>query len=123
MAKDFSSLSLEKFNLEFSVDPLFKKTSADFDEGGARGLLLNHLSIDAEGKIIFDAGDARDEGDDDEDEDEEEEEDEPRTPTDSEEPQAKTNKKNSDVESTVIDIQKLRCKGLLLFLKKGKNVL
>lgn len=115
MAKDFSSLSLEKFNLEFSVDPLFKKTSADFDEGGARGLLLNHLSIDAEGKIIFDAGDARDEGDDDDDEDEEEEEDEPHTPTDGEEPQARTNKKNSDVESAMIDIQKLRCKDLLFF--------
>ncbi|KAK3833030.1 MAG: barren protein [Linnemannia elongata] len=112
LAKDFSSLSLEKFNLEFSVDPLFKKTSADFDEGGARGLLLNHLSIDAEGKIIFDAGDARDEGDDDDDEDEEEEEDEPHTPTDGEEPQARTNKKNSDVESAMIDIQKLRSKFL-----------
>ena len=40
------------------MDPLFKKTSADFDEGGARGLLLNHLSIDRDGKIIFDASDA-----------------------------------------------------------------
>jgi condensin complex subunit 2 len=43
--------------LEFSVDPLFKKTSADFDEGGAKGLLLNHLSLDGEGRIVFDAGD------------------------------------------------------------------
>ena len=39
------------------VDPLFKKTSADFDEGGAHGLLLNHLSISREIKIIFDASD------------------------------------------------------------------
>jgi len=39
------------------VDPLFKKTSADFDEGGAKGLLLNHLSLDGEGRIVFDAGD------------------------------------------------------------------
>ena len=44
--------------MEFSVDPLFKKTSADFDEGGAQGLLLNHLSVDTDGKIIFDASDA-----------------------------------------------------------------
>ena len=40
------------------MDPLFKKTSADFDEGGARGLLLNHLGIDQQCKIIFDASDA-----------------------------------------------------------------
>ena len=48
---------MKKFDLEFSVDPLFKKTSADFDEGGAKGLLLNHLSLDGEGQIVFDAGD------------------------------------------------------------------
>lgn len=40
------------------VDPLFKKTSADFDEGGARGLLLNHLNVFQNGRIIFDASDA-----------------------------------------------------------------
>jgi condensin complex subunit 2 len=50
-------LDLKKFDLEFNVDPLFKKTSADFDEGGARGLLLNHLNISASGQIIFDSGD------------------------------------------------------------------
>lgn len=49
---------MKKFDLDFSVDPLFKKTSADFDEGGARGLLLNHLGIDGNCKIIFDASDA-----------------------------------------------------------------
>ncbi|KAF9124632.1 hypothetical protein BGW39_008058 [Mortierella sp. 14UC] len=119
LAKDFSSLSLEKFNLEFAVDPLFKKTSADFDEGGARGLLLNHLSVDVEGKIIFDAGDARDEGDDDDDDDDDdnegdrqEEENEPQTPTDEDEPRRKTKKKSSEVESSMIDIQRLRSKFL-----------
>jgi condensin complex subunit 2 len=59
-------LQLKKFELEFSVDPLFKKASADFDEGGAKGLLLNHLSIDSQGRIVFDssddAGDASAEG-------------------------------------------------------------
>ena len=39
------------------MDPLFKKTSADFDEGGAKGLLLNHLSLDKDGRLVFDAGD------------------------------------------------------------------
>lgn len=43
--------------LEFSVDPLFKKASADFDEGGAKGLLLNHLAIDGNGRIVFDSSD------------------------------------------------------------------
>ena len=48
------------------MDPLFKKASADFDEGGAKGLLLNHLAIDSKGRIVFDssddAGDASGEG-------------------------------------------------------------
>lgn len=57
LAKDFSSLQLKKLELEFSVDPLFKKASADFDEGGAKGLLLNHLSIDNKGRIVFDSSD------------------------------------------------------------------
>jgi len=48
---------LKKFELEFAVDPLFKKASADFDEGGAKGLLLNHLAIDGEGRIVFDSSD------------------------------------------------------------------
>jgi condensin complex subunit 2 len=49
---------VKKLDLDFTVDPLFKKTSADFDEGGARGLLLNNLTVDRGGKIIFDASDA-----------------------------------------------------------------
>lgn len=39
------------------MDPLFKKASADFDEGGAKGLLLNHLAIDSKGRIVFDSSD------------------------------------------------------------------
>ncbi|KAG6040869.1 hypothetical protein E4U41_006841, partial [Claviceps citrina] len=57
LAPSFSSLQLKKFELEFAVDPLFKKASADFDEGGARGLLLNHLMIDSQGRIVFDSSD------------------------------------------------------------------
>lgn len=66
LASSFSALQLKKFELEFAVDPLFKKASADFDEGGAKGLLLNHLAIDSQGRIVFDssddAGDASDQG-------------------------------------------------------------
>lgn len=54
-------MQLKKFELEFTVDPLFKKASADFDEGGAKGLLLNHLMIDPEGRIVFDSSDDTDE--------------------------------------------------------------
>ncbi|KAK4698064.1 condensin complex subunit 2, partial [Lecanoromycetidae sp. Uapishka_2] len=57
LAPSFASLQLKKFELEFSVDPLFKKASADFDEGGAKGLLLNHLAIDSNGRIVFDSSD------------------------------------------------------------------
>lgn len=57
LAPSFGSIQLKKFELEFAVDPLFKKASADFDEGGAKGLLLNHLMIDSKGRIIFDSSD------------------------------------------------------------------
>jgi len=54
----WEALDVKQYELEFSVDPLFKKTSAEFDEGGASGLLLNHLQIDKSGRIIFDSSDA-----------------------------------------------------------------
>ncbi|KAI9229203.1 MAG: condensin complex subunit 2/barren [Piptocephalis tieghemiana] len=57
LEKNFDRITLKKYDLEFSVDPLFQKTSADFDEGGARGLLLNHLSTHGDLRIVFDAGD------------------------------------------------------------------
>ncbi|KAK3712605.1 hypothetical protein LTR37_009048 [Vermiconidia calcicola] len=57
LVSNWEQLRLKKMELEFSVDPLFKKASADFDEGGAKGLLLNHLSIDGEGRIVFDSSD------------------------------------------------------------------
>ena len=65
LATSFAQLQLKKMELEFSVDPLFKKASADFDEGGAKGLLLNHLCIDNTGRIVFDSSDdAQDENED-----------------------------------------------------------
>ncbi|RKP21405.1 barren [Rozella allomycis CSF55] len=58
--KNLAHISIKNFDLEFDVDPLFKKTSADFDEGGARGLLLNNLMITSSGKILFDSSEAVD---------------------------------------------------------------
>ncbi|KAJ3030194.1 UNVERIFIED_CONTAM: hypothetical protein HDU68_009835 [Siphonaria sp. JEL0065] len=57
LEKDITSLNVKKIESEFLIDPLFKKTSADFDEGTANGLLLNHLNMANEGMIIFDASD------------------------------------------------------------------
>ena len=68
LAKDFAQLAVKKLELEFSVDPLFKKATADRDEGGAKGLLLNNLSVDMHGRIVFDSSDDQDEGKDGEDE-------------------------------------------------------
>lgn len=57
LAESFDALQNKKMDLDLSVDPLFKKASADFDEGGAKGLLLNHLAIDSNGRIVFDSSD------------------------------------------------------------------
>ncbi|GAA5982564.1 hypothetical protein JCM10908_006700 [Rhodotorula pacifica] len=70
LADDFSKIRVKQFDLEFTVDPLFKKTSADFDEGGAGGILMNHLGCDGSMKVVFDAGDAKLDGDDEDGDDE-----------------------------------------------------
>ncbi|KXN87652.1 Condensin complex subunit 2 [Leucoagaricus sp. SymC.cos] len=69
LAKDPTQLQTKKLDLEFHVDPLFKKTCADFDEGGAQGLLMNHLSLGVGSdalRIIFDASDSKRKMDEDE---------------------------------------------------------
>ncbi|KAJ1499361.1 hypothetical protein HMI56_004436, partial [Coelomomyces lativittatus] len=58
LEKDFSTITTTKYDLEFMVDPLFRKTSADFDEGGAKGLLFYHLQVYGQGQLIFDSSDA-----------------------------------------------------------------
>lgn len=57
LATSIEQLQNKKMDLEFAQDPLFKKATADFDEGGAKGLLMNHLAIDANGRIVFDSSD------------------------------------------------------------------
>lgn len=54
LAKSVASLQIKKLDLELSIDPLFRKMCADFDEGGAKGLLLNSLIINDEGRVVFD---------------------------------------------------------------------
>lgn len=48
---------MKMFDLEFSVDPLFKKMCAEFDESGYGGLLTNKLSLDHQASIILDSSD------------------------------------------------------------------
>ncbi|KJE97584.1 hypothetical protein CAOG_07417 [Capsaspora owczarzaki ATCC 30864] len=55
-----AALNVKTFDMEFDVDPLFTKTSASFDEGGAKGLLLNHLSVRNACELIFDSSDCVD---------------------------------------------------------------
>lgn len=76
LAKNAAQLKSKKLDLEFGVDPLFKKTCADFDEGGAQGLLMNHLSLgvgsDGGLRVVFDASDSMGKSAEDEEELEEE---------------------------------------------------
>ncbi|KAI5412606.1 hypothetical protein KIW84_057315 [Lathyrus oleraceus] len=41
----------------FSVDPLYRQTSAKFDEGGAKGLLMNNLGVYGRCRVLFDSQD------------------------------------------------------------------
>ena len=54
---NMDALNVKTFDLEFDVDPLFKKTSALFDEGGAAGLLLNNIGVNAACQLLFDSSD------------------------------------------------------------------
>ena len=51
---NFDNLKLTTFDEEFSIDPLFKKALADFDEAGAKNLLLSILHIQRDARVVFD---------------------------------------------------------------------
>lgn len=72
----FDSIRVKKLSQELSIDPLFKKTLAEFDEGGAKSLLLNNLNMDNHTRVVFDAttGDQQQEDKNEEDERDEHEE-------------------------------------------------
>jgi hypothetical protein len=51
-----ANINIHKLDAAFDIDPLFHKMSKNFDEGGAKGLLLANLSVGYGGcKIIFDS--------------------------------------------------------------------
>ncbi|KAH9803906.1 Condensin complex subunit 2 [Citrus sinensis] len=51
----FETFNVKKFDVAFAVDPLSHQTSAQFDEGGARGLLLNNLGVYGGCRVLFDS--------------------------------------------------------------------
>ncbi|KAJ8764647.1 hypothetical protein K2173_006729 [Erythroxylum novogranatense] len=51
----FEALNAKKFDVAFAVDPLYHQTSAQFDEGGAKGLLLNNLGVYGDCRVLFDS--------------------------------------------------------------------
>ncbi|GAB2233796.1 hypothetical protein Droror1_Dr00003025 [Drosera rotundifolia] len=51
----FETLNVKKFDAAFAVDPLYHQTSAQFDEGGAKGLLLNNLGVYGGCRVLFDS--------------------------------------------------------------------
>lgn len=50
-----AALNTKKLELAFQTDPLFHRTSAKFDEGGARGLLLHNLGVRNGLDLVFDS--------------------------------------------------------------------
>ncbi|KAK1258860.1 Condensin complex subunit 2 [Acorus gramineus] len=55
LESSFEALNIKKFDVAFTVDPLYHQTSAQFDEGGARGLLLNNLGVYGGCRVLFDS--------------------------------------------------------------------
>ncbi|GMM34744.1 condensin subunit [Saccharomycopsis crataegensis] len=76
----FDTIKMKKLDQELEIDPLFKRALSEFDEGGAKSLLLNILNINADSRVVFDAAGKTNTGEQEEDEvsleriDEEEEE-------------------------------------------------
>ncbi|KAI3704000.1 hypothetical protein L1987_74201 [Smallanthus sonchifolius] len=48
-------VGLDLEQVAFAVDPLYHQTSAQFDEGGAKGLLLNYLGVYGRCRVLFDS--------------------------------------------------------------------
>uniref|UniRef100_A0A0D9V1R4 Condensin complex subunit 2 n=1 Tax=Leersia perrieri TaxID=77586 RepID=A0A0D9V1R4_9ORYZ len=60
LESSFDSLNVKKFDVAFTVDPLYHQTTAQFDEGGAKGLLLYNLGVYGNCCVLFDSFEAPD---------------------------------------------------------------
>lgn len=56
LESNLASITSHKVEMDLTVDPLFQKMSAAFDEGGAKGMLLNNLPVGPKGQVVFDSG-------------------------------------------------------------------
>ena len=52
---NIENITLKKMDSDYVVDPLFHKMSAAFDEGGAKGMLLNNLAVSDRCELVFDS--------------------------------------------------------------------
>ncbi|CAD8098843.1 unnamed protein product [Paramecium sonneborni] len=55
LEKNQANIDTNKYDLEFEIDPLFQQTSAKFDEAGAKGLLMNNLTINENLMLALDS--------------------------------------------------------------------
>ncbi|KAE9593086.1 putative condensin complex subunit 2/barren [Lupinus albus] len=55
LESSFEVLNVKKFDAAFVVDPLYRQTTARFDEGGAKGLLMNNLGVYGGCRVLFDS--------------------------------------------------------------------
>lgn len=55
LESSFDALNVKKFDVAFAVDPLYHQTTAQFDEGGSKGLLLNNLGVYGGCRMVFDS--------------------------------------------------------------------
>ncbi|KAJ1283725.1 hypothetical protein BS78_03G148400 [Paspalum vaginatum] len=60
LESSFEALNVKKFDVAFTVDPLYHQTTAQFDEGGAKGLLLYNLGVYGSCHVLFDSFEAPD---------------------------------------------------------------
>ncbi|XBI64244.1 hypothetical protein VPH35_044447 [Triticum aestivum] len=60
LESSFEALNVKKFDAAFTVDPLYHQTTAQFDEGGAKGLLLYNLGVYGSCCVLFDSFEAPD---------------------------------------------------------------
>eukprot|EP01079_Euglenida_sp_SAG-EU17-18_P009520 gene9520-1710_t len=52
---DPSDIRMKKLDTQFITDPIFRRTCAKFDQGGAKGLLLNNLNVGPWCNLLMDA--------------------------------------------------------------------
>lgn len=57
LESNIDNITVKRLDAELVVDPLFQKMSAAFDEGGARGMLLNNLCVNERCEVVFDSSD------------------------------------------------------------------